>query len=215
MFGSEYPLMIGGREVTTKEKMKSTIHRSRRSDWHFPEGHRRDGEPGRGSRGARAFERWKRVPAEERVACIYRAAEFCASADSNWMAWLSFEIGKTWPEADADIAELIDFCEYYGARNAAPGGAADVDPMRGEKNYLRYIPLGVGVVIPPWNFAAGDHGGHDGGGDRHREHSRREAVERYADDCRDIRRTFSTKPACRATSSAFSPGRARRWAMRW
>ena len=66
---------------------------------------------------------------------------------------------QTWPEADADIAELIDFCEFYGREMLRLAGPQTLTPMRGEKNYLRYIPLGVGVVIPPWNFAAAIMGG--------------------------------------------------------
>jgi 1-pyrroline-5-carboxylate dehydrogenase len=108
---------------------------------------------------ARAFERWKRVPAEERVACVYRTAEILRKRRYELDAWLVYEIGKTWPEADADIAELIDFCEYYGREAERLAAPQPLTPMRGEKNYLRYIPLGVGVVIPPWNFAAAIMGG--------------------------------------------------------
>jgi 1-pyrroline-5-carboxylate dehydrogenase len=108
---------------------------------------------------ARAFERWKRVPAEERVACVYRTAEILRKRRYELDAWLVYEIGKTWPEADADIAELSDFCEYYGREAERLAAPQPLTPMRGEKNYLRYIPLGVGVVIPPWNFAAAIMGG--------------------------------------------------------
>jgi 1-pyrroline-5-carboxylate dehydrogenase len=99
------------------------------------------------------------VPAEERVACVYRTAEILRKRRYELDAWLVYEIGKTWPEADADIAELIDFCEYYGREAERLAAPQPLTPMRGEKNYLRYIPLGVGVVIPPWNFAAAIMGG--------------------------------------------------------
>ena len=69
-------------------------------------------------------------------------------------ALICYEAGKTWPEADADTAETIDFCEYYGREMLRLAGPQQVVPMKGEKNYLVYIPLGVGVVIPPWNFPA-------------------------------------------------------------
>ena len=144
-FGKEYPLVIGGEKVTTKEKIQST-------------------NPSRPSEVIGIFqkatvERWKRVPAEERVACVYRTAEILRKRRYELDAWLVYEIGKTWPEADADIAELIDFCEYYGREAERLAAPQPLTPMRGEKNYLRYIPLGVGVVIPPWNFAAAIMGG--------------------------------------------------------
>ncbi len=70
-----------------------------------------------------------------------------------------YEVGKTWPEADGDTAELIDFCEYYGREMMRLGTPQKLTPMRGENNYMKYIPLGVGVIIPPWNFAAAIMGG--------------------------------------------------------
>ena len=93
------------------------------------------------------------------MACVYRTAEILRKRRYELDAWLVYEIGKTWPEADADIAELIDFCEYYGREAERLAAPQPLTPMRGEKNYLRYIPLGVGVVIPPWNFAAAIMGG--------------------------------------------------------
>jgi 1-pyrroline-5-carboxylate dehydrogenase len=93
------------------------------------------------------------------VACAYRAADILRKRRFELDAWLCYEIGKTWPEADADIAELIDFCEYYGREALRLAAPQKLTPMRGEKNYLKYIPLGVGVVIPPWNFAAAIMGG--------------------------------------------------------
>ena len=91
-------------------------------------------------------------------ACIARRT-FCASGGSILMRGSCYEIGKTWTEADADIAELIDFCEYYGREMLRLAAPQKLTPVRGEKNYLKYIPLGVGIVIPPWNFAAAIMGG--------------------------------------------------------
>jgi 1-pyrroline-5-carboxylate dehydrogenase len=159
MFGREYPLLIAGEEVTTKEKLKSynpshpeevvgifqkaTVDMANRAV----------------EAADRAFDRWKRVPVEERVACAYRAGDILRKRRFELMAWLSYEIGKTWPEADADVAELIDFCEFYGREALRLGGPQKLHPMRGENNYLKYIPLGVGIIIPPWNFAAAIMGG--------------------------------------------------------
>jgi 1-pyrroline-5-carboxylate dehydrogenase len=159
MFGREYPLLIGGEKIATTEKtpsfnpshpkevvgifQKATVEMANRAV----------------EAANRAFERWKRVPADERVAYIYRTAEILRKRRFELDAWLVYEIGKTWPEADADIAELIDFCEYYGREALRLAQPQKLSPMRGENNYLKYVPLGVGAVIPPWNFAAAIMGG--------------------------------------------------------
>jgi 1-pyrroline-5-carboxylate dehydrogenase len=159
MFGREYPLTIGGEKITTVDKIRST-------NPSLPKevvGVFQKGTVEMANQAVeaahRAFDRWKRVPVEERVACLYRTAEILRKRRLELDAWLCYEIGKTWPEADADIAELIDFCEYYGREMMRLGAPQKLTPMRGENNYLKYIPLGVGVVIPPWNFAAAIMGG--------------------------------------------------------
>jgi len=159
MFGREYPLVVGGEKVTTPEKIKSynpsnpseVVGVFQKANVALANQAVEDAH--------RAFERWKKVPVEDRVAAAYRTADILRKRRFDLLAWLSFEIGKTWPEADADIAELIDFCEYYGREALRLGQPQKLHPMRGEKNYLRYIPLGVGIVIPPWNFAAAIMGG--------------------------------------------------------
>lgn len=159
MFGREYPLVIGGEKITTTEKTKS-LNPSHPSEVIGIFQKATVEMANRAVEAAnRAFDRWKRVPAEERVACIYRAGDILRQRRLELDAWLVYEIGKTWPEADADIAELIDFCEYYGREALRLAHPQKLSPMHGEKNYLQYIPLGVGVVIPPWNFAAAIMGG--------------------------------------------------------
>ena len=79
-------------------------------------------------------------------------------------AWLVFEAGKTWPEAEAEVAEAIDFCEYYAREMLRLAGPQPVVQLAGERDEMRYLPLGVGIVIPPWNFALAILCGHDGGG---------------------------------------------------
>src|ERR1700738_39857 len=103
---------------------------------------------------AKALEAWKRVPAEQRVQCLFRAAQILRERKYEMNALIVYEAGKTWPEADADTAETSDFLEFYGREMLRLAGPQKVVPMKGEKNYLVYIPLGVGVVIPPWNFPA-------------------------------------------------------------
>ena len=159
MLGREYPLVIGGEKITTTEKTKS--YNPAQPDQVIGIFQKATVEMANQAVEAadRAFDRWKRVPAEERVACIFRAADIIRKRKFELEAWLCLEIGKTWPEADADVAELIDFCEYYGREALRLSAPQKLHPVRGEKNYLKYIPLGVGIIIPPWNFASAIMGG--------------------------------------------------------
>jgi 1-pyrroline-5-carboxylate dehydrogenase len=101
---------------------------------------------------AQTFEKWKRVPAHDRAEVLFRAAEILRKRRFENNAWLILEAGKTWIEADADTAEAIDFCEFYAREALRYAGSQPITPLKGENNELRYIPLGVGAVIPPWNF---------------------------------------------------------------
>src|SRR5271154_6710244 len=159
MFGREYPLTIGGERVYTVAKTKSLNPSAPEQVIGAFQKATVEMANTAVDKAHAAFERWKRVPVEERVACIYRAADILRKRRYELDAWLSYEIGKTWPEADADIAELIDFCEYYGREALRLGAPQKLTPYRGENNYMKYIPLGVGIVIPPWNFAAAIMGG--------------------------------------------------------
>ena len=99
-----------------------------------------------------AFERWRRTPAPDRAAVLFRAAEWMRARRPSLTALEVFEAGKPWDEADADVCEAIDFCEFYGREmlRLAQGGAVESPP--GERNRLDYQGKGVGVVIAPWNF---------------------------------------------------------------
>ncbi|MDQ1395792.1 MAG: RHH-type transcriptional regulator, proline utilization regulon repressor / proline dehydrogenase [Acidimicrobiaceae bacterium] len=99
-----------------------------------------------------AWDGWRRTPEAARAAVLFRAAEWMRARRRDLAALEVFEAGKPWSEADADVCEAIDFCEYYGreARRLAGGGVVQSPP--GERNTLRYQARGVGVVIAPWNF---------------------------------------------------------------
>ena len=159
MFGREYPLVIAGQNLVTTDKIKSTNPSNPKEVIGVFQKATVEMANQAVEGAAKAFEHWKKVPAAERVACAYRAADILRKRRFELDAWLCYEIGKTWPEADADIAELIDFCEYYGREELRLAAPQKLTPMRGEKNYMKYIPLGVGVIIPPWNFAAAIMGG--------------------------------------------------------
>jgi 1-pyrroline-5-carboxylate dehydrogenase len=99
-----------------------------------------------------AFESWKRTPAPERSDFLFRAAVELRRRKHEFSALMVYEVGKSWAEADGDTAEAIDFCEFYGRENLRYSGPQPLTPVAGEKNILVYLPLGVGVVVPPWNF---------------------------------------------------------------
>ncbi|MGD8277392.1 MAG: L-glutamate gamma-semialdehyde dehydrogenase, partial [Gemmatimonadota bacterium] len=108
---------------------------------------------------AKAFESWKNVSARERAEVILKTAALLREKKFEFSALMVYEVSKSWAEADGDIAELIDFCEYYAREALRLAGPQPVVPYPGEKNELRYIPLGVGIVIPPWNFPSAIMGG--------------------------------------------------------
>lgn len=101
---------------------------------------------------SKTFENWKRVPAVERAGYLFAAADLLRQRRFLMNAWMIYEVGKSWIEADADTAEAIDFLEYYAREMLRLAIPQTVIPVDGESNELVYIPLGVGTVIPPWNF---------------------------------------------------------------
>ncbi len=151
-FGREYPLYIAGQKVTTPEKRTSTNPSHPAQVIGVFQSATVELAQQAVESAHKAFDSWKRVPAEKRAACIFRAAAILRGRKFEMNALICYEVGKTWPEADADTAETIDFCEFYAREMLRLAGPQKLTPMKGEKNYLLYIPLGVGVIIPPWNF---------------------------------------------------------------
>ena len=104
------------------------------------------------SAAQQAFTRWSRWSMEDRVGILLRTAELVAEHKFELCAWLTFEVGKNWAEADADVGETIDFLEFYAREAVRLDRATTPIQFPGEHNSFRYLPLGVGAVIPPWNF---------------------------------------------------------------
>jgi 1-pyrroline-5-carboxylate dehydrogenase len=150
--GREYDLIIGGKRVKTSDKIKS-LNPSKPSE--IVGIHQKAGkehvEPAMQA-ALNAFESWSRTPVEERAALLFRAADTMRQRKMEYMAWLVFEVSKNWAEADADISETIDFCEFYAREALRFAKAQTPIQLPGEHDTLHYIPLGVGAVIPPWNF---------------------------------------------------------------
>ena len=99
-----------------------------------------------------AFPDWSQTGQTERAALAFKAAALMRQRKMDLDALLVLEAGKSWVEAEADVAEAIDFCEYYGRDLLRISGMHSTAPQPNEKSELQYIPLGVGVIIPPWNF---------------------------------------------------------------
>jgi 1-pyrroline-5-carboxylate dehydrogenase len=150
--GREYDLVIGNRRSRTSEKIQSTnpahpdevvgVHQKAGLD-HV--------EPAMQAALA-AFESWKNVSVAERAAVVFRVAEILRRRKFEFNAWMVLEVGKNWDEAEADTCEAIDFCELYARSALRLAEAEPLVQLPGERDTLRYIALGVGAVISPWNF---------------------------------------------------------------
>jgi 1-pyrroline-5-carboxylate dehydrogenase len=150
--GRAYPLLIGGEKVTTSDTFtsvnpahpaqvigvmsKATVELAHKAV----------------DAAAHAFQTWKSVPAAERAGYLLKAAEIMLQRRFEINAWMIYEASKSWVEADADTAEAIDFLEFYAREALRLAEQQPLTRIAGEDNDLHYIPLGVGVCIPPWNF---------------------------------------------------------------
>jgi 1-pyrroline-5-carboxylate dehydrogenase len=150
--GREYDLLIAGERVRTGDLLKS-VNPSRISEvvgLH----HKATAELAtRAIESAAAyFPEWSKVSPETRADYLVKAAAILRDRKLEFDAWLVFEAGKTWVEAEAEVAEAIDFCEYYARLMLKLAHPDPLVQLPGEKGELVYLPLGAGVIIPPWNF---------------------------------------------------------------
>ncbi len=150
--GREYPLVIGGERITGLDTFPS-INPSHKDEvvGRFSKGKREHVEQAMDA-AWKAFESWKRQPVDVRAGLLLKAAELLRQRKHEFSATMILEVGKTWAEADADTAEAIDFLEFYAREAYRYAGEQPIVKIAGEDNDLVYIPLGVGAVIPPWNF---------------------------------------------------------------
>ena len=151
-FGREVPLVIGGERITGLKTFDSfnPAHKAQLLG-KFSKGTREHVEKAIDA-AWKAFESWKRQPVDVRAGLLFRAAELMRKRKHEFSATMIYEVGKTWPEADADTAEAIDFLEFYAREAYRYAGEQPMTRIESEDNELVYIPLGVGAVIPPWNF---------------------------------------------------------------
>jgi 1-pyrroline-5-carboxylate dehydrogenase len=150
--GREYDLVIGGERFQTEGKIRSLnpakpaqvvgVHQKAGAE-HAEQAMQA---------ALAAYETWSRTSVEERASLLLNAAQIIRERKFLFCAWLTYEVGKNWAEADADVGETIDFLEFYAREALRLAAATTPIQMPGERNQLLYIPLGVGAVIPPWNF---------------------------------------------------------------
>ena len=150
--GREYQLLIAGERVSTGDLLKS-LNPSRPSEVVGVHHKATSDIARRAVESAHAyFPEWARTPARKRIESLVRAADLIRERKFLFDAWLVFESGKTWPEAEADVCEAIDFCEYYARQMVRYASPDPVLQLPGEKDEMVYLPLGAGIIIPPWNF---------------------------------------------------------------
>ena len=149
--GGEYPLVIGGKSTETRKKITS-VNPSHKKQ---AVGHVASAAPEHAEKAIeaarRAYGQWRKEPAATRAEYLEVMAAEMRNRRFELAAWQVYECGKPWAEADADVAEAIDFCNYYAwqMRDLAIPVQCDYP---GEENSYFYQPRGVAVVIAPWNF---------------------------------------------------------------
>jgi 1-pyrroline-5-carboxylate dehydrogenase len=150
--GKEYPILIGGERLYADQKFNS-FNPSRPSEI---VGVFQKGDVALANKAMfvalAAWEEWKKVLPAKRAEYLFKAAWLMRKKRFELNAVEMLEVGKTWAEADADVAEAIDFLEFYAREMLRYAGEQPIVRIPGERGKLVYLPLGVGVVIPPWNF---------------------------------------------------------------
>ena len=150
--GKDYPIVIGGEEIIDIDKFVSI---------NPADPDQVIGKFAKGTKelalkaietAAAKFEEWKWLPAEHRARYLFKAGHLLRQRRLEMAAWMVWETSKSWAEADGDVAEAIDFLEFYGREAIRYGDTQPVVTYPGEDNETVYVPLGVGAIIPPWNF---------------------------------------------------------------
>ncbi len=150
--GREYPIIINGKRLKTGDKFTSYNPANKDQVIGVFEKATVDMANDAVRKAAETFKTWKNTPVETRAQVLVRTAEIIRERKFYFSAWMTYEAGKNWVEADGDTAEAIDFFEFYAREALRLRQPQPLTPLAGEKNSLRYIPLGVGAIIPPWNF---------------------------------------------------------------
>ena len=150
--GKSYPLIIGGKAVETDREIPS-VNPSNPSQVDGRVGRATEREADMALEAAtKTFDSWSKTGPEARARILLRAAAIMRWRKFEMLAWEVHEGGKPWDEADAQVAEAIDFLEYYAREMLRLKDGVDIYSVPGEESRYFYQPMGVGVIIAPWNF---------------------------------------------------------------
>jgi 1-pyrroline-5-carboxylate dehydrogenase len=150
--GRRYPLVIGGERRETGDWIRSVnpgnldqlvgeVARARPADAEDAI-----------AAAEQAYGSWRRMPVEGRAGVLFRMAAIVRRRRLELAAWMVYELDKAWDEAEGEVAEAVDFLEWYARQAFKLAEPAELAHLPNEANDYRYFPIGVGVVIPPWNF---------------------------------------------------------------
>jgi RHH-type proline utilization regulon transcriptional repressor/proline dehydrogenase/delta 1-pyrroline-5-carboxylate dehydrogenase len=151
-FGQHYPLVINGKSVTTDDELASVNPARPDQTIGYSAAGNSVNVMDAVAAARVAFSRWSQTSFDERARIIQRVAARLRQRRYELAAWEVFEVGKTWTEADADVVEAIDFCDFYAEEARRLGRGRLTQDIPGEVSIENYIPRGVGAIIAPWNF---------------------------------------------------------------
>lgn len=150
--GHDYSLVIDGKSVPTEDKIVSVNPAEHAQVIGRVSTATREHAEAAMEAAVKNFGTWKKVKPEVRADVLFKAARIIRRRKFEFSAWLVKEAGKSYMEADVECAECIDFLEFYGRQMLQMKNGVPVESRPGEFNRFDYIPLGVGIVISPWNF---------------------------------------------------------------
>ncbi|MBS4216373.1 L-glutamate gamma-semialdehyde dehydrogenase [Neobacillus rhizophilus] len=150
--GQDYPLIIGGEKLTTEEKIVSYNPANKEEVVGSVSKANKELAEKAMQAAVEAFKTWRKTKPEIRADVLFKAAAIIRRRKHEFSALMTKEAGKPWREADADTAEGIDFLEFYGRQMLVLKNGVPVQSRPNEFNRYDYIPLGVGIIISPWNF---------------------------------------------------------------
>lgn len=150
--GRAYPLVIDGKRVESPARITSTNPADRKEVIGVVASATVGQADDAVEAARRAFASWRRTPVEQRAGLLRRVAELMRRQKFELAAWIVLEVSKPWREADADVAEAIDFCDFYAGEMERLSARPRRRDVPGEENYMFYEPRGVCAVIAPWNF---------------------------------------------------------------
>lgn len=150
--GGHYPLVIGGERIQTDERIIS----KNPGNLDQVVGEVSKGGPEHVEQAVQAategFKQWRYMSAEGRASVAFRMAGLLREHRLDLSAWMVYELDKAWDEADGEVAEAIDMMEWNGRQAIRLGGPIEMPSVDEEANTFHYLPIGVGAIIPPWNF---------------------------------------------------------------